>query len=406
MGHDAWLAWLDGEEIASFEEHVASCARCRMTAAMLAEAERETGASQRPGAFVSPPETFPPGASLGRYIIDAWAGAGAMGTVYRARDPQLGRKVAIKVLRPREGGPDPLREARAMARLAHPHVVAVHDVGTSDGHDFVAMEFVSGKTLRAWLAEMPRSPEAILDAFIQAGRGLEAAHAAGIVHRDFKPDNVLVGDDGRVRVTDFGVARLHELPEERVDKVDAEGAIRSVAVIGTPAYAAPEVKRGTRADARADQYSYCVSLHEALVGVRPDAMAPAPRHAPRRVLDLLARGLSAEAQHRYPSMGVLLEELGAARERLRRGRSTWRPYVVGACALALLAGIGAAWSRPAPSTAREVVRVPAPVGAARFTLSPRLYVHHANMPPLGLRAGTQSPTAKAPAAWDPFEDYR
>ncbi|MCA9637679.1 MAG: serine/threonine protein kinase, partial [Myxococcales bacterium] len=150
------------------------------------------------------------GATIGRYLVLARLGAGGMGVVYAAYDPELDRKVAVKLLR--SGGHDPrgrarlLREAQALAKLAHPNVVAVHDVGTVGAQIFVAMEFVEGMTLRRWLAARPRAWPEIVEVFVAVGRGLAAAHAAGLVHRDLKPDNVMVGSDGRARVMDFGLA--------------------------------------------------------------------------------------------------------------------------------------------------------------------------------------------------------
>src|SRR4051812_8285324 len=152
-----------------------------------------------------------PGATIGRYVVLDELGAGGMGVVYKAYDPELERPIALKLLH-EEGRSGAfrerlLREAQALARLSHPHVVAIHDVGTFGESVFIAMEFVEGKTLRQWLQAEPRSRRAILDIFLAAGEGLAAAHAAGLIHRDFKPDNVMVGDDGRVRVFDFGLAR-------------------------------------------------------------------------------------------------------------------------------------------------------------------------------------------------------
>ena len=156
----------------------------------------------------------PVGAMLGRYRLERELGAGAMGVVHAAFDPDLERRIALKVLRVPAATPEAkgrlMREARAMARLAHPNVVTVHEIGTAGGRDFVAMELIHGETLAHWLRSTRRSTAAILDAFLAAGRGLAAAHAAGIVHRDFKPHNVLRGRDGRIAVTDFGLARQAE----------------------------------------------------------------------------------------------------------------------------------------------------------------------------------------------------
>ena len=153
------------------------------------------------------------GARIGRYVIIEQVGTGAMGVVYGAYDPELDRKIALKLLKPGQGREGHgasarlLREAKAIARLPHPNVVAVHDVGVLEDQVFLAMEFVAGGTIKSWLDEKPRSWREILDVFIAAGRGLAAAHAAGLVHRDFKPDNVLLDKEGRPRVVDFGLAR-------------------------------------------------------------------------------------------------------------------------------------------------------------------------------------------------------
>jgi serine/threonine protein kinase len=162
------------------------------------------------------PEYLARGTLIGRYVIIEKLGEGGMGVVYSAYDPELDRKVAIKLLQARPGGSESgggqawlLREAQALARLQHPNVVGVHDVGTLSGDRvFVAMELVEGKTLRKWLKGEQRSWREVIPVLVEAGKGLAAAHAAGLVHRDFKPDNVLVGDDGRVFVMDFGLARL------------------------------------------------------------------------------------------------------------------------------------------------------------------------------------------------------
>ncbi|MEZ4428782.1 MAG: serine/threonine-protein kinase [Nannocystaceae bacterium] len=210
---------------------------------------------------------------IGRYVILARLGAGGMGVVVVAYDPKLDRKVAIKLLNnlrdgDRESRLRMEREAQAMARLAHPNVVTVYEVGEFEGHLFVAMEFVKGKNLNAWLREREPSDDwrTTLDMFIQAGQGLAAAHQAGIVHRDFKPDNVFVGDDGRVRVGDFGLARREdeaaETPATRVwEKIADTSALAhdlttTGMAMGTPAYMAPEQFLGQSIDARTDQFAF------------------------------------------------------------------------------------------------------------------------------------------------------
>ena len=264
-----------------------------------------------------------------------------MGVVYAALDEELERKVAIKLLRARGHQANQthermLREARAMARLSHPNVVQVHEVGKFRGRVFVAMEYVQGMTLRRWLKAAPRSWREVLDIFRQAGQGLAAAHRAGIVHRDFKPDNVVVGKDRRVKVLDFGLARRHgdgsadqeepadELREELVGDVEEERSLtRTGIILGTPAYMSPEQHEGFPADALSDQFGFCVALYEALYGCRPfpgrsyDRLAmaitnedplppPTDTVVPRWLHRVVMRGLSRNAGERFPSMDALL----------------------------------------------------------------------------------------------------
>ena len=211
----------------------------------------------------------------GRYRLGERIGEGGMGVVYRARDTQLRRDVAVKLMRSeRTVRRAKLRdEAQALARLSHPNVVAAFDVGQTAGQVFIAMELVSGANLRQWLAARERSVDAILDAVLAAGRGLIAAHEAGLVHRDFKPDNVLVGDDGRTRVLDFGLAA--EVPTSATASGDtAELPPPATHIVGTPLYMPAEVRRGAVADALADQFAFCVTLREALDGRHPFAANP------------------------------------------------------------------------------------------------------------------------------------
>ncbi len=234
-------------------------------------------------------EALERGAAVGRYVILDRIGAGGMGVVYAAYDPELDRRVALKLLRTdRFAAPGHLRllrEAKALARLTHPNVVAVHDAGTFGDQVFVAMELVEGETLRQWLEAGARSWREVLDRLLAAGRGLAAAHAAGLVHRDFKPENVLLGRDGRVRVVDFGLAKALADAAEEPAAPDSGGELASPltewgAVLGTPAYMAPEQIRGIAADARSDQFSFCVALYEALYGERP--FGKGPRETPSR----------------------------------------------------------------------------------------------------------------------------
>jgi hypothetical protein len=313
-------------------------------------------------------------ARVGRYEICEVLGAGAMGVVYRARDPELDRTVAIKLVRggaTSSSGIRLLREAQAMARLHHPNVVPIFDVGPAGVAVFVAMPLLEGGTLRSWLRGGPRSLDTILDRFVAAGRGLAAAHAAGLVHRDFKPDNVLLGGGGEVQVADFGLARLAgrrgPLHPGR-DLNWPDNLSQTGDAVGTPSYMAPEQLRGRWIDARADQFSFCVALWEALYGERPfpnprpgtdhqlrarlDAIAagpvrPPPRPGrPARLAEVLARGLASDPDQRWPSMQALLDAIAAHRAPRRWPR--WLAAGVGAAGL--IAAISAfAWLVPAPA---------------------------------------------------------
>ncbi|MCB9701188.1 MAG: serine/threonine protein kinase [Myxococcales bacterium] len=280
---------------------------------------------------------------VGRFALLERVGVGGMGVVYVAHDPDLDRRVALKLLRGDRRSPSArlLREAQALARLSHPNVVAVHEVGVHEGEVFMAMEFIEGETLAAWLTT-PRSPAEILAAFVDAGRGLAAAHAAGLVHRDFKPSNVLVGGDGRVRVSDFGLVRLlvggevqATAPGEGDEAASSSSALTMTgAVVGTPGYMSPEQFESRFIGAASDQFSFCVALYEALYGQRPfegetlDALAeavcggarrPTPRRrgVPARVGAAIERGLSVEPGDRFVDMDALLRAIEPARPRRR-----------------------------------------------------------------------------------------
>ena len=266
-----------------------------------------------------------PGTAVGRYVVERIAGAGAMGVVYAAKDPGLDRMVALKCV---AGPGDPrarermLREAQAMAQLSHRNVVTVFDVGEHDRDVFFAMELVEGRTLRDWLGEPPTAAE-VVRVIADAGRGLAAAHAAGIVHRDFKPENVLIAGDGRVCVTDFGLARaegtLAALAETPVVDLTVTGQI-----IGTPVYMAPELLAGGAATPASDQFSFCVVAWEALAGARPfagktlaelrDAIATGPpldTRLPARLRRVLARGLDPDPAQRFASLDACVAALVA-----------------------------------------------------------------------------------------------
>jgi eukaryotic-like serine/threonine-protein kinase len=306
---------------------------------------------ERPAPPDSPIETLPykgpsggkaAGGRYGRFVTIGVLGSGGMGVVLSAYDPTLDRNVAIKLLRPDLWGSEAAgverlwREAQAMAKLSHPNVVAVYESGHAGGREFLAMELVEGMTLRAWQA-YERRWEEIVEMYVGAGRGLAAAHAAGLVHRDFKPENVLIGHDGRPRVGDFGLVA----EGVRVDKTDVEGAPTETGLavgmswVGTPAYMAPEQWEGVSLDGRADQFSFCVALWEALYGSAPfglsgdatelrravlagEIRAPARSRGPAWLEGALRRGLERDPARRWPSMAPLLGELSRGAVRRRR----------------------------------------------------------------------------------------
>ncbi len=318
---------------------------------------------------------------LGRFDILDILGQGGMGVVVAAYDPQLDRKVAIKVLRThgltgrrRVKEAERLqREARAMAQLSHPHVVTVYDAGEIDDRVYIAMEYVAGQTLRSWQVE--RSADEIIEAYTKAGSGLAAGHQAGLVHRDFKPDNVLVGFDGRIRVIDFGLARptrtgdTTPTPGRDTDELSSSSPSGGMstsglharlttvgALFGTPLYMAPEQHKKIELDARADQFAFCIALYEALYGTHPfptesyitlaaavieGKVTPPPERAdvPRRVVDAILRGLRPDPDDRFPSMVALLEELQPPAPRKRR---VWA-WTAGAALGAVAITLGAVW---------------------------------------------------------------
>ena len=389
---DQALAFVDGElgpaEHAGVEHRIDACVACR---AVVAEVARSAGAELvrdahgrtsvvyrlvataqlRPPGAAHPAPAAPaaaapapgdgrppadsalvPGEVVGRYVVERPLGAGGMGVVSLARDPELRRPVVIKLVHPSMGtgmgismgtgeGGDELearlrREAQAMAQVSHANVVQIFDIGRRGDRVFLAMEFIDGLTLGDWLRERPRTPDEILAVFRQAGAGLAAAHRAGLVHRDFKPGNVLVGHDGIVKVTDFGLARsvagmaggaavtrqlrVAELAAPRPSGVHAV-LTEANAVVGTPAYMAPEQAAGAPLDARTDQYALAVTLLDALVGQPPTRRRVAPGD-PAAVDDGLARagiapplraailrGLAEDPAARFPRIDELLDAL-------------------------------------------------------------------------------------------------
>ena len=277
---------------------------------------------------------------IGRHVVEGMLGSGGMGVVFAAWDPELRRRLAIKLVhRIADTARDVTlasgrmkREAQAMAKLNHRNVISVYDVGEHDEQLFIAMEYVEGASLRGYVRASPAPPwQDVLDVYLQAGEGLAAAHQAGLVHRDFKPENAMRGEDGIVRVLDFGLAqpageRLVSELEPSTAELSAPHVTRTGAMVGTPAYMAPEQFEGTAADERSDQFSYCVALWEALYGERPFPgsdlaalaysvtsgemrMPPSTRGVPKTVRRALLRGLANKPDERWPSMRALLDAL-------------------------------------------------------------------------------------------------
>jgi serine/threonine protein kinase len=385
LTHDTILEFVEGkacsEVLAKAESHLDRCADCRAVVAELANdrwSPQRSTMETRPARQVHgsspirhPREAWPHcnartalnrGEKVDRYVVGDVIGMGGMGIVYAAHDSRLKRKVALKVMRTDrrvevEDLPARLlREARAMARLSDPNVVVVHDLGTFREQVFVAMEFVDGVTLREWQAE--RSVGDVLLAYVEAGRGLAAAHRAQLVHRDFKPENVLVDRKGRVRVTDFGLARPATLERPavgtspgrqpagtRTEVSVGDWALSALAtetgvVAGTPAYMAPEQFLGQPTDARTDQFSFCIALYEAVFRLRPfDAdtpddlalvvtqgkLRPPPKTVvPEKLSQVLARGLKVSPEQRYPSMEELLVDLSSCIEQTTTQLDRWK----------------------------------------------------------------------------------
>ena len=327
---------------------------------------------------------------IGRFSVLHPIGAGGMGEIFAAYDPELDRKVAIKLVRSESRSSQAAdrlyREAQTLARLSHPNVVQVYEVGRHEGQVFLAMEFVRGQDLQGWLAsDQQRSWREALQVMIAAGRGLAAAHEAGLMHRDFKPANVLVGDDGQVRVIDFGLARSDEhgvrgaegaAPElvtldsgvqQRIGASASASLTMTGSILGTPAYMSPEQMEAQPTDRRSDQWSFCVALFEALYGERPfvgatmaelrsrilsDKRPLPPRGSPvpARIGHIIQRGLAVEPAARHESMDALLEQL--ERDPARRRRR----LLGTALALATALGLGlllAQWLLPEPAIASD-----------------------------------------------------
>ena len=372
---------LDPAQRAAIAVHAASCEDCH---ALLDELLEPRHTAETQGGQPVAPRLLREGTRVGRYVIGERLGVGGMGVVYAAVDSELHRRVAVKLLHPDGGGQlgtqgreRLMREARMLASLSHPNVVTVFDIGTHDGDLFLAMELVEGGNLNTWMRRASRTPGDILDRLIEAGRGLSAAHAAGVVHRDVKPDNILVGGDGRARVTDFGLARFDRAPPAFEATGQQSAALgpeltRTGTLMGTPVYMAPEQMVSGDADARTDQWSFCATVYEVLAGVRPfpvhdlearsAAIAagrlepPAAGHrVPGWVTRLVARGLRVDPGERWPSMDAVVDAL--TRGRRRPGRlARWTAFGAAATAAAIVAIVLAPRGAAAPP-ADDVMRM-------------------------------------------------
>ncbi|MEX1362301.1 MAG: protein kinase, partial [Nannocystaceae bacterium] len=328
-----------------------------------------------------------PGQSIGRFTVTGILGHGGMGVVYAARDPELSRELAVKVLHRSVDEADErararlLREARAMAQVSHPNLVTIYDVGSSDGQVFIAMELIVGQTLGQWRLRGDHGWREIVQRYCEAGRGLQAAHEQGLVHRDFKPGNVLLSDRGRVQVVDFGLARA--VTTDEVAPIDATASAplatqhalaldltRTGTMVGTPAYMAPEQFQGQPTDPRTDQFALCVALWEALFDQRPfegttmtalmfsvlegrRRPAPANTEVPEPVIRALERGLRVDPSERFADMNALLQALQAATSAAPgttpRSPARWLAGI-GVVAVAVAATV-AVWMLARPDTA-------------------------------------------------------
>jgi tetratricopeptide (TPR) repeat protein/tRNA A-37 threonylcarbamoyl transferase component Bud32 len=369
--------------------------------------ERQGGPAALATARRRPPGHAPHPAQIGRFPVIKPLGQGGMGIVYTCYDDQLDRKIAVKVLheervRNHDHATARLRrEAQAMAKLSHPHIVTVHEVGEADGLVYVAMEFVAGASLDVWAAE-PRPWRDVLAALLQAGRGLEAAHRAGLVHRDFKPQNVMISPGGLVKVLDFGLARTDGRPPEEFLTSEPDGGpahgdlllqplTRTGVLVGTPAYMAPEQHRGEVATAASDQFSFCVSLYQCTYGALPFSItslealqtdvlagriAPPPLRSevPMHLFRALRRGMAPNVEDRFPSMSELLVELARDPGRALR-RASLTMAIAGAAAAVSFTVAEASAPAPAfcPDAQAELADVwdPARAGEAGASLRAR-----------------------------------
>ncbi len=353
---------LKGAELEAAQQHLDGCVDCLdlvgfyQQSAQDVEAEVETYDHD----FVPLSESeeidlkAPEGSKIGRYEVIRSLGRGGMGVVYLARDPKLGRRVALKLVKPSLSSDERadhfekrlMREARAMAQLAHPNVLTIYDVGIQEGQVFLASEWVDGCTMDEWMGQGPHRWPTIAQRFREAARGLVAAHAAGLIHRDFKPSNVMVGKDERVRVFDFGLVK-----STTANIGDITTQLSGNFVVGTPAYMAPEQMVGKTADERSDQFSFCASIYEALAGVRPftgrnltelltnigSGKLEEPKKIPKWLWDLIRRGLKKKPEERHESMAVVLQimEDGLSNRRRRSVLAGAFAALVGGAVLAL-----------------------------------------------------------------------
>ncbi len=369
----------------ALERHIDVCGRCAATLAMFggayvadesdAPSQLDTTRPSLPGPGPVPGTRF-----ANRYQIRECVGFGAGGTVYAAYDPELERVVALKLLRAGITGGSTrsdhrwTREAKVMARVVHPNVVTVHDVGATDDWVFIATEFIEGSNLERWLVARDHEWSEVLALFVDAGRGLAAIHDAGLVHRDFKPHNVMVGHDPngapanrRVCVTDFGLARTRPDLDETGEELELDPELvlsdgmlaatmatrtRTGTIVGTPGYMSPEQWHGKQADARSDQFSFCVALYEALFGRRPfagrtaadlstsvcegRARVPAAGKVPRWLVRAVMRGLARAPEDRFADMHALLAAITEAPRRVRHRRVT-AALAIGFAGVAVLA---------------------------------------------------------------------
>ncbi len=380
---------LNAEQRRACIDHMDGCERCRRVVSALAVVGYATHGE---GTDAANDAGLSAGQRLGRFSLTRRLGHGSMGEVWAAHDQELDREVALKLLRLRSGalGVEATvrlrREAQAMARLNHPNVVAIYELGADRDRVFCAMELVDGVTLRRWL-ETPRSWREVVGVACAIGRGISAAHAVGLIHRDIKPENVLIASGGRTLVSDFGLAKLADLgmtadetergerPRELALSAPIGAMTATGAMIGTPRYMSSEQLAGNQADARSDQFAYCVTVHEALFGARPfsgdtleelardiergPSRPPRPGGVPKGIGRCLARGLAADPAARWPSMTALVDELERAARRPRQRRK----------AAVLGGGLAAALA-----AALVIARAPEPIDVATSAAERRIAI--------------------------------